>query len=106
MDIVVAAFRHTSDAANAASQLASELALDADLVSVEPLLRGEREEEPSPGEAVLVAWVAGEDRGLARDLISRYSGRHVPLDWLNARGEEVAPETFPVPPRPMLWQGS
>jgi hypothetical protein len=111
MDVVVATFRAADDAVAAASHLASALSLDEDLVAVEPvglrpsvaLPQAVKEDE---AEAVLVAWVQGEDRGVARDLISRHRGRHVPLDWLNARQEEVASETFPVPPRPLLWQGS
>jgi hypothetical protein len=112
MDVVVATFRAASEATAAAAALVSALDLDEDLVEVEVVRqsRAHREEEAGergPDQAVLVAWVPGEERGLARDVISRHRGRHVPLDWLNARREDVDPKTLPdEAPRIRLWLGS
>ena len=83
MDIVAATFPEPAEAASAASALTSELHIDPDLVTVSPV----RATPPDPVPAatarvVLVAWIGERDRAIARDVLGRHHGRHVPFDWL------------------------
>ena len=99
MDVIAAAFDEESEATSAARDLESELHLADGFVAVEPVPEppADAGEQPVPGEAVLVAYVEGDQSGHARDVIGRHHGRHVPLDWLLAVEEEVDPDTVPGP---------
>jgi hypothetical protein len=94
MEVVAANFPDEAAAAEAVSEMIGLLRVDPDLISVDRLALTA---DVHPGEPVLVMWVRPEDRRRAREVIERHAGRHLPLDWLQAVQEEVAPESFSDP---------
>lgn len=96
MDIVAATFKGIAEADTAASQLASEVHVEPDLVTVAPIddLASHSDHDDGSAEAVLVAWVPEEKRALARDTIGRHHGHHVPIAWALTISRRIGARVF------------